>query len=195
MLGGATSVRVVLQEMRITASDAPPPTAHQSLFRAPWNHRDILEYCTERSVIKSRSSWLRIFTVNLQTDFVAPKSSSKASHVRIRHAILRWRCPGQPFENAVKLRQRLKSDPEGDFANAQAGVMQKNARLFKSCPGNVIDKIDPGNLLELFAQIIRANVDRPCHLGQRKVFSEMFADKIPRFPDFDGLGLIPFPRI
>ena len=44
MLGGARIVRfVVLQESRITASAAVPPTPHRILSRLPWIHRVSLD--------------------------------------------------------------------------------------------------------------------------------------------------------
>ena len=44
MLGGARMVWfVVLQESRITASAAIPPTPHKIFSRLPWVHRDSLE--------------------------------------------------------------------------------------------------------------------------------------------------------
>src|SRR5947207_10515553 len=45
ILGGARIARLdskLLQERRITVNAAPPPTAHQSFSRFPWNHRDNL---------------------------------------------------------------------------------------------------------------------------------------------------------
>ncbi len=47
---------------------------------------------------------------------------------------------------------------------------------------DVIDKIYTGHLLELFAQMVRADVDRFRHFGQRNFFIRMFVNEIPRFP-------------
>ena len=76
------------------------------------------------------------------------------------------RFPRQLFENAIELRQRLKPDRECDFADAKIDIMQKGARFFEPCAGDVIDKIYTGHLLELFAQMIRADVDRVRHLTE-----------------------------
>ena len=57
--------------------------------------------------------------------------------------VLGWGFAGDLLEDAIELRERLKTCGESNLAYAQAGVMQKNARLFKSCPGNVTTKLIP----------------------------------------------------
>lgn len=121
-------------------------------------------------------------------------SGLKHYGARACSAILSGRLAGQFFENAIKLRQRLESGRERDLAYAQVEIVQERARLFKPGAGNVVDKINPGHLLELFTQMIRANIDRPCHLRQRKLFIRMRMDKIPSFPNFDRLRSIPLSR-
>ena len=37
--------------------------------------------------------------------------------------VLRWRFPGEFLENAIELRQRLKSRSERDFTDAQIAVV------------------------------------------------------------------------
>jgi hypothetical protein len=104
------------------------------------------------------------------------------------------RLPREFPENAIELRQGLKARGERNLTYAQIDIVQKCARLFESCAGNVFDEVNPGHLLELLAQMIPADVDRLCHLGQRKLFIRMLVDKFPRFPDFDRLRSIPLSR-
>jgi hypothetical protein len=83
---------------------------------------------------------------------------------------------------------------ERDFVHTKIRIVQKTTRFLESCASNVFDEVNPGHLLELLAQMIRADVDRLCHLGQRKLLIRMLVDKIPRFPDFDRLRSIPLSR-
>ena len=112
----------------------------------------------------------------------------------MNHAVRSWRFSGQFFENTVELGERLESSRKGDLAGAQIDFFQELARFLESGSGNVIDKLYAGHLFELLAQMIPADVDRLCHLGQRKLFIRMLVDKIPRFPDFDRLRSIPLSR-
>jgi hypothetical protein len=57
MLGGATIVRlVVLQESKITASAAAPPTPHKKLSGLPWTHRVSLEPHTNREYAQKQKN-------------------------------------------------------------------------------------------------------------------------------------------
>lgn len=131
----------------------------------------------------------RIFTAKV----LSPISASiGAAALCPRGAILGWRFARQLFEYAIELRQRLKTDRECDFAYAKIDIVQKNKRLFKSGAGNVVDKVNASHLLELLTQMIPADVDRPCHFRQRKLFIRVFVDEIARPPDFDRFRLIAF---
>lgn len=79
---------------------------------------------------------------------------------------------------------------ERDFVHTKIRIVQKTTRFLESCASNVFDEVNPGHLLELLAQMIRADVDRLCHLGQRKLLIRMLVDEIPRFPDFYRLSQI-----
>ena len=79
---------------------------------------------------------------------------------RLAARILRRRFPEESFENAIELRKRLKSRSERDFTDAQIAVSQKITRIFEPSARDVLDKIYAGYLLEIFAQMIRVNVDR-----------------------------------
>ena len=88
----------------------------------------------------------------------------------------------------------MKPDRECDLTDTQTPILQEVARFFESRAGDVIDKIHAGDLLELFAQMIRTAIDRACHFGQRKLFIRMFVDEIPRFPDFHRFGPMAIAR-
>ena len=45
---------------------------------------------------------------------------------------LRWRFPGQFLENAIELRQRLKSRGERDFTDAQIAVIVEDLHAFSN---------------------------------------------------------------
>ena len=74
------------------------------------------------------------------------------------------------FENTIELRERLKSCREGGFTNAQFGVPQEVTGSFEANAGDIIDKIYTGDLLEVFAQIVRVRVDCFADFLQRKLF-------------------------
>ena len=83
-------------------------------------------------------------------------------------AVLSWRFPRQSLENAIELRQRLKSRGERDFADAYITVVYKFACSVEPAACHVLDKRHPSDLLKSFAQIIRVNVDGFRHRAQGK---------------------------
>ena len=101
---------------------------------------------------------LCIFTVNIPGQNSPRSNQLLSAMLRLCRTILRWRLAGQLFEDAVELRQRLESNRERDFAYAKINLEQKNVRLFDALAGDVIDKVYPRHLFELFAQVIGADV-------------------------------------
>lgn len=93
----------------------------------------------------------------------------------------------KPFEDTIELRERLEPHSERDFADAQIRIQQQIARFVESGACHVIDKIYAGDLPELFAQMIRVDIDRFRHFGERELIGRMFVDEIPRFPDLHRL--------
>ena len=86
----------------------------------------------------------------------------------------------------------MESHRERDFAYAKIVIVQENKRLFKSGASNVVDKVNASHLLELLTQMVCADIDRPCHFRQRKLFIRMLVDKIARSPNFHRFRLIAF---
>ena len=117
------------------------------------------------------------------------------AHHTLGSTILCWGFPGQSFENAIKLGKRLKSRGERDVTDSQITIVQESARFLESRACDVIDKVRPGYLLEFFAEIIRVNVCRFRHPRERKFFTRMFLDKLPRFPNFHGFGSMVWNRL
>jgi hypothetical protein len=110
-----------------------------------------------------------------------------ANHM-FRIAELRWRCPAQSFEDAIKLRKGLKSRGERNLTDPKIAVTQKSARLFESGTCDVLDKAQAGHVLESFAKIIRVFIESFRHSPKRKFSARMFLDKLARFPDLSGFS-------
>src|SRR6184192_2382481 len=106
---------------------------------------------------------------------------------------LRRRLAREFFENTIELRQRLKPDGERDLADTQIRIQQEITGFFESDACDVIDKIYAGDLLELFAQMIRADIDRFRYLRQRKLFGRMLLDETSRLPDLHRFGSSRIP--
>jgi len=81
----------------------------------------------------------------------------------MRISILSWRFAREFPEHAIKLRKRLKSDRERDFADAKIDILQELARVFEPPLRHVIDELGPGYLFELFAEMRRINAGRIRH--------------------------------
>lgn len=90
---------------------------------------------------------------------------------RRARAVLSWRFARQFFEDPIELRERLKTDCERDFADAQIRIPQQITRILESDAGDVIDKIYARHLLERFTEMIRADIDCFRHLAERKFFA------------------------
>ena len=75
------------------------------------------------------------------------------------------------FENAIELRERLKSHSERDFTDAQIWVSQEVTGSFEPSARDILDKIYAGHLLEAFTQMIRVHADRFRDFGQGKLFA------------------------
>ncbi len=190
MLGGARIVRfVVLQESRITASAAVPPTPHKIFSRLPWIHRVGLEYHTNTKCCQKLGNSTTHFYGKYSADFGRVyRNSATSSSISTRSAILRRRFLGQPLENTIELRQRLKSHGERNFTNAQIRIPQEIASFFESGSCDVFHKICASDLLEFFAEMIPANVGCFRYLGERKFFGRMFLNELSRFPDLYRFG-------
>ena len=122
MLGGARIVRlVVLQESKITASATAPPAPQNKLSRLPWIHRVSLERHTNGEYAQKQKTitthFFRFFLGDLSKFLPMPANHTPGS------TELRWRFPGQSLENAIELRQRLKSRGERDVTDPQTAVM------------------------------------------------------------------------
>lgn len=96
------------------------------------------------------------------------------SPTRLHRAILTRRFAGQDLEDAVKLRKRLKSDRECDFANPKIDIFQKFARLFESGARDIVDILDTGDLFEFLAQMGRVDAYGAGYSSQRKVLVSVF---------------------
>ena len=156
----------------MTVSAAVPPNAHNSFSRLPCNHttglgrQRIFSGKTKRSVSVSRASLPQPFRV----------------------AIIGRRFSGILFEDAIELRKRLKSDRERDFADAKIDIFQKFASLFEPRLCDVIDELDPGHLLKLFAQMCWIDSGYRCDPAQRQRFVGVFFNKLPGPPDVSRFG-------
>lgn len=133
---------------------------------------------------------LCIFTVNIPVKILRAPTNLLPAMLRLCRPILRWRFTRQLFEDAVELRQRLETGRERDFAHAKINIEQKNVHLFDALAGDVIDKVFPRHLFELFAQVIGADVHELRDFRQAKLFVRMLLDKPPRFPDFHRLSAL-----
>lgn len=103
-------------------------------------------------------------------------------------AICTRRLSGELPENAIELGKRLEPNLERNLADPKIDIMQKSARLFEAGACDVFDKIYAGDLLELLAEMIPANVRRFRYLTKRKLFSRMLFDELSRLPDLYGFG-------
>jgi hypothetical protein len=97
----------------------------------------------------------------------------------------------QFFENAIELRERLKSHSERDFTDAQTRISQEITRVLEPSVRDVVNKLYAGYLFEILAQIIRVHVDHFCDSGQGELFACVFVDILARFPNRDWLSSIP----
>jgi len=102
-------------------------------------------------------------------------------------AIFARRLSRQFFENAIELRQRLKSDCKCDFAYSKIDTFQKLARFLEPQARDIIDELYARHLFELLAQVSRIDPNRFCHIAQRKLFGRMFLDELARLPDIARL--------
>ena len=121
MLGGARIVRfVVLQESKITASATAPPTPHNKLSRLPWIHRVSLDRHTNGEYAQKQKTltthFFRFFLTQLRILWML-------ANLMFRLTELRWRFSTQSFEDAIKLRKRLKSYSERDLTDPKIAAV------------------------------------------------------------------------
>lgn len=88
----------------------------------------------------------------------------------VDRTVLRWGFTRKCFENAVELRKRLKPRSERDFTDAQIAISQQITRGIEPGARNILDKINAGYLLKIFAQMVRVLVDRFRDFLQGKLF-------------------------
>jgi len=158
MLGGARIVRlVVLQESRITASATAPPAPQSRRSRLPRIHRVNLECHTDGEYAqKPKNITTHFFGFFLTAYRLLPMSASDA----FARTVFCRRFARKLFENAIELRQGLKTGSERDFTDAQIWVSQEGTGSFEPSARDILDKIYAGHLLEVFAQMIRVHADR-----------------------------------
>ena len=75
------------------------------------------------------------------------RNSTDADEARAWQHGLRRRFPAEFFENAIELRERLKSNCERDLTDPKIDVMQKSVRFFEASTRNALDKICVADLL------------------------------------------------
>jgi hypothetical protein len=117
------------------------------------------------------------------------------AHLAFGRTILRRRFARKSFEDAIELRERLKSRGERDFTDAQFRVAQKITRICEPSARDILDEIYAGYLLEIFTQVIGVHFDDVRDSGQGKLFARVFFDVLARFPNRDWLGSTPTSRI
>jgi hypothetical protein len=96
----------------------------------------------------------------------------------------------QLLEDAVKVGERLEPDFERDFTHAQIRVEEEVFRFFDAHAGDVIGEIDTGDLLEHFAEIEGAHIDRLGDLMQRKLLGLVVVDVFAGALDDRRLGIL-----
>jgi hypothetical protein len=82
----------------------------------------------------------------------------------------------------------LEPNRERNLADPKINILQEPARFFKASTRNILDKICAGDLLELLAEMIPANVGRFRYLAERKFFGRIFLDELSRLPDLHRFG-------
>ena len=97
---------------------------------------------------------------------------------------------GKFFEHAVELRKRLKAAPERDFADWRINGSQLLLGFFETIAGNVINKLHPGDIFELFTEVGPIDANDIRDLGERNMLGEMLINEPPRRPNIFGLGLV-----
>ena len=102
-----------------------------------------------------------------------------------------WRFAREFFEDAIELRERLKSNCKCDFTYPKITISQKCFRFFESASRDVIDKLGSRHLFELFAQVSRVDSDGPCDFAERKVLWGMLLDEFSCIPNVSRLCALP----
>ena len=99
----------------MTASATAPPALHKKVSRLPWTHRVSLEPHTDREYAQKQKIMTTLFSgFSRRPIGILPMP---AAHT-LGSTVLRWRFPGEFFENAIELRKRLKPSRERDFTDA-----------------------------------------------------------------------------
>lgn len=80
-----------------------------------------------------------------------------------------WRFPGELFEDAIELRERLETDCECNLADPKIDIFQKPPRRLESNPRNVINELASGYLFKLFAQMGNIDSNRLGDFAEGKV--------------------------
>jgi len=87
------------------------------------------------------------------------------------------------------MRERLETDPVGNFSDMQIGIEQKVFGLFDPQPRNIIGERVAHDSFKQLAKIKTAGVNRLRHLTQADVFGLMILDETPGLGDDGRLGI------
>src|SRR5436189_3345965 len=137
--------------------------------------------------MRNAARWLRIFSGNRFSPFRSARAVLSQLH---RGAVLSRRFAGQLLEDAVELRERLKSHGERDLADPQRTFLKQRRCFFVACSRHVTDEINAGGLPEFLTEIIRARAHGLGDLAKRDFVSAIFVNEMARFLDSDWLHSI-----
>ena len=178
------------EELQLARSLLRRPTRGARAYRTPI---ELASNATRMaSMRRNRKRLLRIFS---GVFLLAHKIFAHAATRGFGRTVLRRGFTRKSFENAVELRKRLKPRGERDFTDAQIAISQQITRSVEPGACNILDKINAGYLLKIFAQMIRVHVNHLRDFGQGKLFACVFFDVLARFPNRDRLGSTPTSRI
>ena len=85
------------------------------------------------------------------------------------------------LENLAEVPRILIANLIGDLANSQQRAAKQPFRFLESPAAQMFEKRFPGLLLELLAQVVRAEANMLGHIGQLYAFLEMSFDERKRF--------------
>jgi len=104
--------------------------------------------------------------------------------------VIRGRLAKNLLEHAVEMRERLEAHLKRNFTDAQIRVEQEILGFLDAHAGDVIGKIDAGDLLEHFAEVIAAHVHGLGDLAEGKFFGLVLLDEGAGLGNDRGLGIL-----